>query len=439
MPKICSNCGSIAKDDLNFCENCGVAFVANNNQQQIINEAKSRAGKKSNLKKYIIFLIILIVVSVAGFGFLYSQSTLSVQSDPSGAGVYLDSVYKGSTPCLISGVSLGEHVIELRHDRFPVWNKNITLVLGKTENITADLSDNLIPTITILCKSQLTSNEPSKDIQNNNGWASYCIYSINEAIYVSGVAVRPYLKENPNLKLSLKRTDSYYTNSNLDYSVPIHDDFTFNYIIPNSNLPSGNYQIVASIPSGQTSNVDISIESPVDTKVKILKQIVEAYHKTHTYSLPDLYVCGDMSSDIWDMLKTQGINAKIVVGNVDKDITSIDDANHVWVLAETSPEIWIALETTGGYLVCPDKNICSVNNPRYYHGWGFNTPKEFKDALDKMKHPCSEGYILGDDNLCHQACGGNRYCTGDSVCVNGRCIGCAPGYYLGTDLRCYKS
>ncbi len=172
--------------------------------------------------------------------------------------------------------------------------------------------------------------------------------------------------------------------------------------------------------------------------IALVKEIIEKYHATHTYSLNDLYVCGDMSSDVWDMLKTQGINAKIEIGNVDQDISDIKDSNHAWVLAEVAPGSWVALETTGGYLVCSNENYCPVNNPRYYSGWSFDSPKEFKDALDKLKHPCGEGYVLGDDHLCHLSCGGNSYCTGDSICVNGQCKGCDPGYILGSDMKCHE-
>jgi|GEM_PF-2697158 hypothetical protein len=385
----------------------------------------------------LLFIFLLVLNSGCLLNFL-PLGSVNVQSDPSNAEVYLDSVYKGTTPCLIEGVSLGDHIIELRHDEFPVWRQNITLEFGKKENITADLSENLIPNVSLLCKSQQTTNESSKDIRNYNGWTSSCIYAINEPIHVSGVAVGPHLKENPNVKLSLKRTDTYSPNSNSDYSVPIHDDFTFDYTIPNLNLPSGKYQIVALMSSGQTSRLNISIETASDTRIRILKQIVEDYHQTHTYSLPDLFVCADMAIDVWDMVETKGINAIIEMGNVEKDITTIQDSDHAWVLAEISSNNWIALETTGGFLVCNNPNTCPVNNPRYYHGWSYNTPKEFKDALDKLNHPCPEGYILGSDNLCHQSCGGNTYCTGTSVCINGQCVGCKPGYILGNDLQCHQ-
>ena len=51
---------------------------------------------------------------------------------------------------------------------------------------------------------------------------------------------------------------------------------------------------------------------------------------------------------------------------------------------------------------------------------------------------CNSGYILGNDDLCHPECGNSgTYCTGDSQCLNGRCLSCDPGYYLGTDGNCY--
>ena len=114
-------------------------------------------------------------------------------------------------------------------------------------------------------------------------------------------------------------------------------------------------------------------------RVSILKAIVASYHKTHTYigkqngAVDDIYVCGDMACDVWNMVQTAGINVKIQVGNVDKDIKSLREANHVWVLAEESPGNWLALETTGGNVVY------KTENERYYWGWSFETPKKFRD------------------------------------------------------------
>jgi predicted nucleic acid-binding Zn ribbon protein len=177
----------------------------------------------------------------------------------------------------------------------------------------------------------------------------------------------------------------------------------------------------------------IPTESQTDRNTRIANEIVSNYHKSHIYSLNDMYVCVDMASDVWDMLKAQGINAKINIGNVNKDVTDIKDADHAWILAEISPNQYLALEATGGY------SVEKSDNPRYYYGWSYNSPKELKDALDKLKHPCSDGYIFGSDEKCHAACGGNTYCTGNNVCVNGQCRGCNSGYILGDDLKCHQS
>ena len=111
----------------------------------------------------------------------------------------------------------------------------------------------------------------------------------------------------------------------------------------------------------------------VRERIDILSQIVSDYHKSHSYSMEDWFVCADMACDVWNMVKTRGIEAKIQVGDVDRDITSLSEANHAWVLAETSPGECLALETTGGRVVY------QWENPRYYWGWSFDNPKKFKE------------------------------------------------------------
>lgn len=112
-------------------------------------------------------------------------------------------------------------------------------------------------------------------------------------------------------------------------------------------------------------------ETSEQRNIRICKETVEEYHSSHTYYGGDIYVCGDMACDVWNMIKTNGINAKICIGNVESDISSFTEANHAWVLAEVSPNTWLALECTGGYVV--------YDNPLYYSGWFFYTPKQFKE------------------------------------------------------------
>jgi outer membrane murein-binding lipoprotein Lpp len=109
-------------------------------------------------------------------------------------------------------------------------------------------------------------------------------------------------------------------------------------------------------------------ETPADTA----RNIVRYYHETHVYSTYDYYVCSDMASDVWNMLKAQGIGAIIVVGDTEKAIGDIVQSNHAWVLAEVAPGQYLALATTGGFVVPKNENAL------YYQGWSFDTPKELK-------------------------------------------------------------
>lgn len=109
-----------------------------------------------------------------------------------------------------------------------------------------------------------------------------------------------------------------------------------------------------------------------DTILETVTNIIEFYHDTHAYSKPDLFVCSDMASEVWSMLKARGINARIVVGNIDVPIDDIVQSDHAWLLAEVDGGEYVALETTGGYVVYEDEN------PLYYRGWYFNNPADMK-------------------------------------------------------------
>ncbi|MFC1941664.1 hypothetical protein ACFLWU_00405 [Chloroflexota bacterium] len=123
---------------------------------------------------------------------------------------------------------------------------------------------------------------------------------------------------------------------------------------------------------GQVNGLKEQYELVGATRAETAEKIVSYYHQTHVYSAYDLYVCGDMASDVWNMLKAQAINALIVVGNTDTAIGDILQSNHGWVLAEVAPGEYLALETTAGYTVPASQNAL------YYQGWYFNSPGDLK-------------------------------------------------------------
>jgi hypothetical protein len=129
------------------------------------------------------------------------------------------------------------------------------------------------------------------------------------------------------------------------------------------------------------------------TSIDEVRNIAVEYHRTHTYSLTDFFVCSDMAIDTWNLIKTVGINAKICAGNIDINLTGetyksdFSQMNHAWVLAEVEPFTYIAVETTGGYLVWGNSSITNetdVKNQLYYQyaRYCFETPAKFKKFSD---------------------------------------------------------
>jgi hypothetical protein len=127
-------------------------------------------------------------------------------------------------------------------------------------------------------------------------------------------------------------------------------------------------------------------------KLWMTEKILTEYYKSHTSSISDFFVCADRAIDVWNLLDTQGINAKIQTGIVDKRVgfdgplDFIKKINHAWVLAQYAPLEWVALEITGGYFVySEDEESALDKNDWYYSGFSFSNPNEFKAFLERRK------------------------------------------------------
>jgi hypothetical protein len=127
-----------------------------------------------------------------------------------------------------------------------------------------------------------------------------------------------------------------------------------------------------------------------NTPAETARKIVKFYNETHIYSSYDLFVCGDMAQDIWNMLKTQNINARIQIGSTKAVVKDIQDSDHAWVLAEIGPGSYLALETTGGF------TVTEKENPLYYQGWSFKNPKDFKDYITLLNEYILRTGIIND-------------------------------------------
>jgi hypothetical protein len=61
------------------------------------------------------------------------KGTLQLTSSPSGAEVYLDNQFRGSTPSTIPDVGLGSHTLEFRYPGYQSWSTSITVSSGSSQ------------------------------------------------------------------------------------------------------------------------------------------------------------------------------------------------------------------------------------------------------------------------------------------------------------------
>jgi len=72
----------------------------------------------------------------SGASFLGS---LSVESRPAGAKVFLDGKLSGTTPLTLPQVGAGEHAIRIEHDGYQRWSSSVRIVAGERNRVTASL------------------------------------------------------------------------------------------------------------------------------------------------------------------------------------------------------------------------------------------------------------------------------------------------------------
>jgi hypothetical protein len=115
-------------------------------------------------------------------------------------------------------------------------------------------------------------------------------------------------------------------------------------------------------------------------KMQIIEKIAAIYNVSHTYTLEEGFVCLDMAIDVWNQLKTFGIEAKIMGGNIRENVTAWNfrqlamEGNHAWVVATISPNEKVAVETTAGKVIKQG----TADSARYFKGIAFDDPAQIK-------------------------------------------------------------
>jgi hypothetical protein len=110
----------------------------------------------------IVISILVCCVLLSGCISSQEKGTLQLTSSPSGAQVYLDSQYQGSTPSTITNVEPGNHTLEFRYPGYQSWSTAILVSSGTSRYYAAltRLPDIQVPQekypLTITSPSQVT-------------------------------------------------------------------------------------------------------------------------------------------------------------------------------------------------------------------------------------------------------------------------------------------
>lgn len=142
----------------------------------------------------------------------------------------------------------------------------------------------------------------------------------------------------------------------------------------------------------------------VPDKMQIVERIAAEFHKSHSYTLEGDFVCLDMAISVWNQLITNGIEAKIMGGNIKENVIAWNyrqlarESNHAWVVAKLSPTEKVAIETTAGAVIKPGMKDASA----YFKGIEFDNPAQIKrfDLLRKKANEvCQDaGQLIKDWN-----------------------------------------
>ncbi len=74
------------------------------------------------------------------------QGSISVSSTPSGAGLYVDTIYQGETNKIVGNLAAGTHTVSLKKAGYQTWTTKYTVYYGQTTYVSAQLTPVSSPT-----------------------------------------------------------------------------------------------------------------------------------------------------------------------------------------------------------------------------------------------------------------------------------------------------
>jgi len=115
--------------------------------------------------------------------------TIDLTSSTSGASVYVDSTYKGTSPCILPGLAVGTHTVKLTLDGYSTWSKSVKVTYGGNTTIVADLSSAVTATATTVPTSTPTTVKTSLKVTTVKVPTSWPKTTTTKASPVEGLVI----------------------------------------------------------------------------------------------------------------------------------------------------------------------------------------------------------------------------------------------------------
>jgi hypothetical protein len=115
--------------------------------------------------------------------------TIDLSSSPSGASVYVDSTYKGTSPCIIPSLAVGSHTVKLILTGYSDWSRSVKVTNGGNTTIVADLSPVVTATATTVPTSSPTTVKTSLKVTTVKVPTSWAKTTTTKASPVEGIVI----------------------------------------------------------------------------------------------------------------------------------------------------------------------------------------------------------------------------------------------------------
>jgi hypothetical protein len=176
------------------------------------------------------------------------KGSMQLTSSPSGAEIYLDRQFQGSTPSTIPNIVPGNHTLEFRYPGYQSWSEIISVPAGTSHFFAA-----LTPTANI--QSQTTIAPVTTPPTQVTIQASKNIMTVGDSIVVSGTCV-----VCDNVLLTIYGPGKYANGVSL-LPLKVNNAGSWSYTWnPGQSIQSGPYSFIAENPEKTTSGrVEFSV------------------------------------------------------------------------------------------------------------------------------------------------------------------------------------